>query len=1234
VAALIVLSSAARVIYAQQVGPAFTSTPPPNGAWHVAYNFTVTATGNPVPTFNLLPGGYVLPPGISFNYLTGVLSGTPSRAGAFPGLIQASNSVGISPTQSYSIFITPNQTITFAPLPNRSLNSPPFVLSATASSGLNVGFYSSTPSVCTVAFGMATLLSVGTCTISATQGGNANFSNAIDVAQSFTVAASGTQGQTITFATLSNRPYGSGSASLSATASSGLPVTFSSVTPSSCGVNGATATLLTLGTCTIRASQLGDAVYATAPNVDQSFTITAPLLNQGITFGMLANKLLGAAPFVLNATASSGLPVNFSSLTMPVCTMAGNTVTLVAVGTCTVRAAQSGNATYAAAPTVDRSFLVTAGTGQTITFAALSDQPFHAPPFTVSATASSGLPVAFASQTPAVCALSTSTVNVLAIGVCTIRASQTGNSSYQAAPNVDRSFNVVKAAQTINFLPISIRVIGSTPFELNAAASSGLAVSFASLTPAVCKVNDQWLTLLAIGACTVRASQSGSTNYLAASTVDQTVVVAAASQTLLFPQPSQQTLLHSQFTPSVSASSGLPVTLSSLTPPVCMASGATVTLVAVGTCTIRATQAGNGVYALASADRSFGVLGTTEILSKPVAAAPIIAYSTLLGGYGSGAATRDTAFDIAIAPDGAAIVGGSVAGSYFPGLDASTYTNGGLDLLYVARMNPNRGAADWVSVVGARSGSMTGTGAMPYIGAFDTDMAEAIVADGVGNAYVAAYVNSRDYPTTGRTYFRTGPKAIFRVNTSGLVAQLDAVIDPAIRSIRAIAVGADGAIYFSGVAAPGMATSVGAAVPTSSVPAGGPYLVKLAPGGAVVVYSTYLTVLGSRASVAPSGQSPIDDLSTAYALVIDLQGNAYVAGQAKAGDFPVTPGSPDTSDNQNRDAFIAKVNATGTALTWVARLGGIDAERATSIALSPDGGVVIGGKTATKPFNGTSGVFQYTVPFQTLDSFCYCTESGFVAKLAADGSRWIFITALGTAGGNLVRNASDPTVGPVKVAVDAVGSIYAAGYTSSSRQLPLGFRPADGSLTSLQSPGRYNDGSAVAAFGADAEFRGNGGFLMKMSGDGRELFYSVLVNSGPVTALKVDEYGAAFLAGMQAGPPQVAAAQAAPGSVFVAKVLSQSAPVLLSVSPTPSAEGDNVTLLATLADARFAGSVEFRDGDQLLGSVVTSSGSANLSFTPAVGVHRLIATFVGAGPFGGSLSPEIIHAVTQAGVVP
>ncbi len=359
-----------------------------------------------------------------------------------------------------------------------------------------------------------------------------------------------------------------------------------------------------------------------------------------------------------------------------------------------------------------------------------------------------------------------------------------------------------------------------------------------------------------------------------------------------------------------------------------------------------------------------------------------------------------------------------------------------------------------------------------------------------------------------------------------------------------------------------------------------------------------------------------------------------MAGQAKAGDFPVTPGSPDTQDNQNRDAFVAKVNPAGSALTWVARLGGNDAERATSIALAPDGGVVIGGKTATKPFLGTNNAFQYIVPFQSLDLYCLCTESGFVAKLAADGSRWIFVAALGTYGGSLVRNFTDTSNSPVKVAVDAAGAIYATGYTSVDRQLPVGSRPPLGNLMAIQSPGFYDDGTAVATYGSSAALRGTGGFLMKMSDDGRDLFYSVIVNSGPVVALKVDAFGAAYVAGVKAGRPQIAAAQAAPGAVFVAKVLSQSAPIVLAASPSPSIAGATVVLTATLADARYSGNVEFRDGGQLVGTAPVVNGSASLSLTPSAGVHRFIATFLGGGPFNGAQSVDVVHAVSQAGTSP
>ena len=91
--------------------------------------------------------------------------------------------------------------------------------------------------------------------------------------------------------------------------------------------------------------------------------------SQTITFGSLSSQALGTAPFTVSATASSGLTVSFASTTTPVCTLSGTTVTLVAVGTCSIQASQAGNASYAAATPVTRSFAVTKAT-PTITWSA------------------------------------------------------------------------------------------------------------------------------------------------------------------------------------------------------------------------------------------------------------------------------------------------------------------------------------------------------------------------------------------------------------------------------------------------------------------------------------------------------------------------------------------------------------------------------------------------------------------------------------------------------------------------------------------------------------------------------------------------------------------------------------------------------------------------------------------------------------------------------------------------
>ncbi len=161
--------------------------------------------------------------------------------------------------------------------------------------------------------------------------------------------------QTLNFGELVNKTLGMPPISITATASSGLPVSFNSRTAGVCTVTNAKVTLVSGGVCTIRASQAGNATYAAVDNVDRSFNVFLP---QTITFNPLPNLSLRNGPFNVSANATSGLVVTFSSLSPSACTVSGTTVTLGAGGTCTIRASQAGDSTYAAADNVDRSFEV------------------------------------------------------------------------------------------------------------------------------------------------------------------------------------------------------------------------------------------------------------------------------------------------------------------------------------------------------------------------------------------------------------------------------------------------------------------------------------------------------------------------------------------------------------------------------------------------------------------------------------------------------------------------------------------------------------------------------------------------------------------------------------------------------------------------------------------------------------------------------------------------------------
>ena len=390
-----------------------------------------------------------------------------------------------------------SQTIAFDPVADRSFGSPAFAVTATASSGLAVGLSVDGP--CAIADATVSLRGAGVCTITAVQRGDAIYLPAADVVQTFTI---GRAAQTITVAPLADVIFGAPAIAISAVASSGLPVTLSSA--GACSVAGTLVTLAGAGSCTVTAFQSGNADYEPAPAVGRTFTIARA--GQTISLTAPTNGTFGDAPVTVIATASSGLPVDL--VTAGSCTIAASTLTLTGGGPCTVTASQGGNADYEAAPEVSRSVAV-ARAAQTITFGPLPARAFGDPPFTVTATASSGLAVAL--RVSGNCLGNGDVVTITGAGACAIAASQPGDANYLPAREVTQTVAIARATQTISFGPLASRRLADPPFAVSATASSGLTVAFAASGP--CSVEGGMVSVTGAGVCTITASQGGGGNF-------------------------------------------------------------------------------------------------------------------------------------------------------------------------------------------------------------------------------------------------------------------------------------------------------------------------------------------------------------------------------------------------------------------------------------------------------------------------------------------------------------------------------------------------------------------------------------------------------------------------------------------------------------------------------------------------------------------------------------------------
>lgn len=238
------------------------------------------------------------------------------------------------------------QTITFGTIPVKVYGDADFAPGATVNSGLNITYTSSNPAVATIVNGKIHIAGVGSSIITATQNGNSNYNAATSTDQALLVNKAN---QAITFPDLPVKVSGDADFSPGATASSGLAVAYSSSNTAVATIVGDKIHIAGPGTCEITASQIGSSNFNAAINVVKTFTVKS---TQTITFPAIPVKKTGNADFNPGATASSGLPITYTSSNTSVATIVGGLIHLVGTGTSNITASQPGNTSFTAATDV------------------------------------------------------------------------------------------------------------------------------------------------------------------------------------------------------------------------------------------------------------------------------------------------------------------------------------------------------------------------------------------------------------------------------------------------------------------------------------------------------------------------------------------------------------------------------------------------------------------------------------------------------------------------------------------------------------------------------------------------------------------------------------------------------------------------------------------------------------------------------------------------------------------
>jgi hypothetical protein len=329
-------------------------------------------------------------------------------------------------------------------------------------------------------------------------------------------------------------------------------------------------------------------------------------------------------------------------------------------------------------------------------------------------------------------------------------------------------------------------------------------------------------------------------------------------------------------------------------------------------------------------DTSFNGGQYDAFATKVAAAGNALVYSSYLGGgagleFGNG---------IAVDAAGAAYVVGYTESSNFPTTTSAVDRTLG-------------GTADaFVTKFSASGASLTYS---TYLGGGSVEEAYAVDLDASGAACVVGFTLSTNFPTTPGAFDTTTTNGVVndafvtKLAPAGNALAYSTFLggDGGTEIAYAVAVDASGAAYIAGYTASGaFPTTAGAFDTFFSGSRGDAFVTKLSAAGSALAYSSYL------------GD---ESFEIARAIAVDTVGLAYVAGDAGSTDFPTVAGSFDPAYNGGiTDAFVAKLNGTGTALVYATYVGGGDSETADAVAVDSSGAVYLTGHTQSVNFPGAN----------------------------------------------------------------------------------------------------------------------------------------------------------------------------------------------------------------------------------------------------------------------------------------